>query len=79
MQKNGVEKIQSSDLETKSELQDVQGTSENLLKNVSLQLFSMMQSVTKTEINPNTVNAACNCASEIHKLLKFNLEMKRSS
>ena len=52
-------------------------TSENLLKHVSLQLYSMMVEVTKDAINPNTVNAACNCASEIHKLLKFNQEVMR--
>lgn len=52
--------------------------SANLPKNVSLQLWHLMNEITKSEITPATVNAACNCASSIHKFLKLNLELKRN-
>ena len=43
-----------------------------------MRLFELMEKVVETEVTPSTVKAACNCASGIHKILKLNLEMKRS-
>lgn len=52
-------------------------TSENLPKNVSMQLFGLMKQVVAKEVTPATVNAACSCATEIHRMLKLNLELKK--
>jgi hypothetical protein len=49
-----------------------------LPQSVSMQLLNLMKTVVKEEVNPSTVKAACQCASEIHKMLKLNLELKRS-
>lgn len=57
----------------------VQATSESLPRNVSMQLYELMLKVTAKEVSPGTVNAACNCASAIHKILKLNHDMKRRS
>lgn len=77
MQKHTGVVVQSSDLDKKSPEQESPATSENLPKNVSMQLFELMKRVVKDDVNPKTVNAACACASEIHKILRLNLEMKR--
>lgn len=65
--------------DSKKQLQKPEGqeTSQNLSKNLSLQLLAMMKDVTRDEVTPSTVNAACNCATQIHKLLKLNFEMKK--
>lgn len=70
-------KIRHSDSGKQLQTLENQATSENLAKNLGMQLLSNMKKVTENEVTPATVNAACNCASEIHKLLKINLEMKR--
>jgi hypothetical protein len=49
-----------------------------LLKNVSMQLYELMKKVVKDDVNPKTVSAACNCASEIHKMLKLNRDILRN-
>lgn len=49
----------------------------NLPVSVSLQLLELMKKVVAKEINPQTVNAACNCASEIHKILKLSNEVNK--
>lgn len=77
MQENGEGKIQHLDSETKLLKQEDQGTSENLLKNVSLQLYSLMKKVVADEVTPKTVSAACSCASEIHKMLRLNREISK--
>ncbi len=53
-------------------------TSENLPKNVSLQLYALMGKVVQEDVNPKTVRAACDCADAIHKFLKLNLEIRKS-
>lgn len=42
---------------------------------VATQLLDLMQKVTAEEVNPKTVNAACNCATAIHKFILLNLKM----
>lgn len=37
-------------------------------------LTSLMVSVTEKNITPQTVNAACNCASQIYKIMDLNLK-----
>lgn len=46
----------------------------NLSTTVATQLLDLMQAVTKEEVTPETVNAACNCAKEIHKIIRLNME-----
>ena len=58
------------------EKQNEQVTSENLPKKLCMQLHSLMIDVTKKEVTPDSVRAACLCASEIHKILKLNHEIK---
>lgn len=70
-------KHQALDSETRSLKHGDPATSENLPKNVSLKLYELMNSVVSKDVTPATVNAACQCASEIHKILKFNLELMR--
>ncbi len=78
MQKNTENEIQPSDLKRQLLEQEKPETSESLPQSVSMQLLNLMKTVVKEEVNPSTVKAACQCASEIHKMLKLNLELKRS-
>lgn len=52
-------------------------TSENLLQSACLRLYDLMNQITEREINPQNVSTACECAGEIYKLLKLNLEIKK--
>jgi hypothetical protein len=38
------------------------------------QLQHMMENVTKDEINPNTVNAACNCVQNLNLTIKTAMQ-----
>jgi hypothetical protein len=78
MPENTAESHQLSDLNQRSLKPDEVVTSANLPKNVSLRLYELMTKVVSEEVTPATVNAACNCATEITKLLKLNIELKRS-
>lgn len=40
-------------------------------------LFALAKSVTKQDVNPQSVRAACECASEIHKLLELQWKIAR--
>lgn len=64
-------------LEAPSQKQ-VEGKSQSpsLSVSVSQHLLKLMQEVTANEINPKTVNAACNCATAIHKFITLNLRLK---
>lgn len=46
-------------------------------KKVVRTLESLMTRVTKEEVTPDTVNAACNCADKITDMLKLHLEVER--
>jgi hypothetical protein len=72
-------KLQVLDLETKSLKHVEPAISENLPKNVSLKLYELMIKVVESEVNPKTVQAACACATEIHRMLKLNLEIKKNN
>lgn len=78
MQGNGEQGNQRLDLEKQSLTQSQVVTSENLPKNVSMQLFNLMNKIVQDEVSPQTVKAACQCATEIHRMLKFNLELKKN-
>lgn len=79
MQENGEQSNLVLTSEMKLEKPKETESSENLLKNVSMRLYGLMMTLTETDVNAKSVNAACNCASEIHKLLKLNIEMKKST
>lgn len=69
------ENCQLTDLEMKlQKLEDLE-TSKNLPLNVSMQLYALMKKVVEKEVNPKTVSAACQCASEIHKIIKLNMSI----
>ena len=53
-------------------------TSQSLSKNLASELMQLIKDVNKDEVTPASVNAACNVASEINKLLKLNFEMKKA-
>ena len=45
--------------------------------NTVKQLQTMMEQVTKDEINPNTVNAACNCVQNLNLTIKTAMQAAR--
>lgn len=69
---------QASDLGNSLARPGSQETSVSLSKDLATQLLGLMKRVTDKEVTAQTVNAACNCASEIHKILKLNFEMKKN-
>lgn len=71
--------IRHSDLEKPLPTPGEAGISMSLSKDLALHLFHLMKEVTKKKATAQTVNAACHCASEIHKILKLNFEMRRRS
>lgn len=75
MQENTEAKIQCLDSEKQLAKQEELVTSENLPRTVSLQLLNLMKSIVADDVNPQTVSAACKCASEIHKMIKINIEL----
>lgn len=77
MQKNGDGDSQNSGSNKQLQKLESQVTSENLPKNVCMQLYNLMTKVVEDDVNPKTVNAACSCASEIHKILKLNHDMSK--
>lgn len=53
-------------------------TSENLSKNLAVELMNLIKEVNSSGVTPETVNASCNAAAQIHKILKLNYEIKRT-
>jgi hypothetical protein len=49
----------------------------NLSKKLCLSLMSLIDEVNKPGVTPDSVNATCNIASQIHKILRLNFEMKK--
>lgn len=52
-------------------------TSENLSKNLAVELMDLIKKVNKDGVTPETVNASCNAAAQIHKILRLNFDMKK--
>lgn len=48
-----------------------------LSRDLSMHLLDLAKKVTKDEVTPQTVSAACQCAAELYKIMKLNWEMKR--
>lgn len=70
-------KAQFSDLGDQSLNLKKEMTSSNLSKTLALELMGLIKQVNKNEVTPETVNASCNCASQIYKILKMQYEMKK--
>lgn len=77
MQENTGVEIQDSVSEVSSQKPSESEGSMNLLQDVTLNLFSLMNEVTRKKINTDTVNVACNCAKQIHKLLELNYRITK--
>lgn len=60
-----------------SELIDKTDENTFTTKKVVTTLENLMNRVTKDNVTPETVNAACNCANRITDLLKLHLEVER--
>lgn len=73
----GGKSIQQSASAPQSGKPESQAISVSLSKDLATQLLDLMKKVTKDDVTPATVNAACNCASEIHKILTLNFKMRR--
>lgn len=58
--------------------QEASGTSKSLSMNVAEHLLFLMKNVTENNVTPQTVNAACNCATQMINLMKINLRLKDS-
>lgn len=76
MEKEKEEKIHS--LESKNSLiQDHTKTSEQLSKNLALSLMDLIDKVNLDGVTPESVNASCNAAAQIYKILHLNYQMKK--
>ncbi len=71
-------KIPSTDLQ-KSDISPPKVDTQSAPISVSLaqHLFELSKKVTKDNVSPDTVRAACQCASEIHKLLDLQWRVRR--
>ena len=78
MQSNGAQESQltvSGGRSSISETENSQSTS--FSKDCIEHLLGLMKTVTSTKVNPDTVNAACNCATAIYKLIDVNLRYSK--
>lgn len=48
-----------------------------LSSSVATQLLGLMKDVTKDDKSPAAVNAACNCAKQLHQMLRLEFEARR--
>jgi len=69
--------IHSSDSGKRSEVQKIQSPSIQLSKDLAGSLMGLIRDVNKDGVTPETVNASCNAAAQIYKILRLNFEMKK--
>ncbi len=69
MASKNIEAIGKSKLQALSEISEKFGVVETVKA-----LQSMMNNVTKKEITPDTVNAACNCVQNINLTIKTSIQ-----
>jgi len=60
-----------------SEAQKIQPPSIQLSKDLAGSLMNLIRDVNKEGVTPETVNASCNAAAQIYKILRLNFEMKK--
>lgn len=71
------EKIHSS-VSKEISNQETLKSSDTLSKDLALSLMGLINDVNKNGVTPETVNASCNAASQIYKILRLNFEIKKS-
>lgn len=49
----------------------------NLSKNIAEHLIGCMEKMNDEDLTPVRVNAICNCASQLHKVMRLNVDMYR--
>ncbi len=49
-----------------------------LSKDLAVSLMGLIKDVNKEGATPDTVNASCNAAAQIYKILRLNYDMKRN-
>lgn len=74
---NKEEKTHSSVFGQRSEVPAIQPPSIQLSKDLAGSLMDLIRDVNKSGITPETVNASCNAAAQIYKILRLNFEMKK--
>jgi hypothetical protein len=57
--------------------QAIQSESTQLSKNLAISLMGLIKDVNASGVTPETVNASCNAAAQIYKILRLNFEMKK--
>lgn len=58
------------------ELERESSPQESLSDCVTERLLYLMKAVTKDEVSPSTVKAACECAQQMYNIMKLSLAMK---
>lgn len=71
------EKIPSSASLKPSEMPAIHQPSIQLSKDLAVSLMGLIKDVNKQGVTPETVNASCNAAAQIYKILRLNYDMKR--
>jgi hypothetical protein len=56
---------------------NMKNESESLSKNLVEELMNLIKKVNADGVSPETVNASCNAADQIHKILSLNHDMKK--
>lgn len=54
-----------------------QGTPMSLSKSLAVELMKLIKEVNKHGVTPETVNASCNAAGQINKILRLVYDMQR--
>ncbi len=71
------EEIRSSVSEVSQQNSSVaKSQDKNLSTNIAEHLLVLMKDVTKQEVSPSTVEAACKCATQMINLMKLNMKLR---
>jgi len=76
LEKKSEDKTHSLESTKKSSLV-ISKESNQLSKNLALSLMTLIEKVNETAVTPETVNASCNAAAQIYKILRLNYEMQK--
>lgn len=76
MEREKDEKTHSLELKNSSNQNQLKA-SEQLSKNLAISLMDLIDKVNKDGVTPESVNASCNAAAQIYKILHLNYQMKK--
>lgn len=76
MEREKDEKTHSLELKNSSNQNQLK-TSEQLSKNLAISLMDLIDKVNRDGVTPESVNASCNAAAQIYKILHLNYQMKK--